>query len=299
LTVGGAGLLGTAVIVGVITSGWVAPPPAKALASQEVPQEVVNSLGMRFRLVPGGSFLMGSSSGQPDERPPHRVTLSPFYMAVHEVAQSVYGTVIGENPSRITGTDLPVESVDWHEATAFCARLSGMDGATYRLPTEAEWEYAARGGHDGREYAWGDSMPPLVDGTPAANVADEAFRSTFPDEAARGGWVPGYDDGFATTAPVGSFPANGLGLHDMIGNVFEWCSDAYDLGTQYYLESPEMDPTGPEEGSDRVLRGASWWAGPGRYYRVASRFRDAPEARAAAIGFRCVLEVRSAHPSAG
>jgi formylglycine-generating enzyme required for sulfatase activity len=198
---------------------------------------------------------------------------------------------MGENPSRFQGPDLPVESVAWAEARAFCARLSEREGARYRLPTEAEWEYAGRGEVEGAEFAWRDSFPPVVDGALQANIADESFRARFPEAARESGYVPGYDDGYPTTAPVGRFAPNGFGLYDMIGNVFEWCSDYYVLGTQYYLDSPESDPPGPEAGEDRVLRGASWWAAPRRHYRVASRFRDDPGVKAPAIGFRCVMEV--------
>ncbi len=277
-----------ALVLGQILAGCV----RHAGPSAEVPA-AVNAVGMVFQFIPGGSFQMGSMTGQPDERPVHRVTLDPFYMGAHEVTQAQYEAVMGGNPSRFRGPSLPVESVTWHEAAAFCDRLSDLEGRAYRLPTEAEWEYAARGGVEGREFAWGDEASPEVNGLKHANVADEAFRAAYARAADESGSIAGYHDGYAATSPVGRFAPNGYGLRDMIGNVFEWCSDYYVLGTQYYAESPEKGPRGPALGEERVLRGASWWAAPERYYRVASRFRDAPDSRAAAIGFRCVREVAS------
>jgi formylglycine-generating enzyme required for sulfatase activity len=278
---------------------WVTAWPVAA--QEEMAEELVNSIGMTFRLVPGGTFPMGSNSAasQPDEQPIHDVTVSSFYMSAFEVTQDQYERVMGENPSGYGEPNHPVIRVTWHDAAAFCERLSEMDGRVYRLPTEAEWEFSARAGHYDGEYVWGAAGTPLAEGIPQANVKDDSFAAV--PEYKRflyqfGSPFRGYNDGYEDLAPVGSFPANAFGLHDMGGNVAEWCLDVY--GLYYYRESPADNPTGPEEGLDRTMRGGSWMAGD-KYARVTGRFRDAPTLAAATIGFRCVLVIERAPSGEG
>lgn len=171
--------------------------------------------------------------------------------------------------------DHPVVNVSWNDAAAFCRWLSEQEGVKYRLPTEAEWEYACRAGTTTRFYC-GDEMAnlPMV-----ANVRDAAAKAKFP-------WwkhaLPG-NDGHAFTAPVGSYSPNAFGLFDMHGNAWEWCADWYDAG--YYVHSPEDDPPGPATGTHRVARGGSWWLRPD-IARSAFRIRVLPTERCCDTGFR-------------
>jgi formylglycine-generating enzyme required for sulfatase activity len=174
-----------------------------------------------------------------------------------------------EGPQSVLGDarwDHPVVHVSWDDAQAYCA-WSGT-----RLPTEAEWEYAARGGGHG-EFPWGDDLEP--DGRHLMNV----FQGTFP-----GGNTSA--DGFAGTAPVDAFPPNGYGLYNVTGNVWEWCSDWFDVGT--YQHSPRHDPTGPVNGTHRVMRGGSYLCHESycRRYRVAARSANTPDSSSGNLGFR-------------
>jgi formylglycine-generating enzyme required for sulfatase activity len=157
--------------------------------------------------------------------------------------------------------------VDWNQAQAYCAWIGG------RLPTEAEWEFAARGGLEGKQYPWGDAF----DGS-LANFCDTNCEYSHADKSV--------NDGYAETAPVGSYMSNGYGLYDMAGNVWEWVSDWY--GSGYYGVSPVSNPTGPETGEYRVLRGGSWLFNA-YYLRVAYRFYNDPSLRNDHIGFRCAF----------
>lgn len=241
-----------------------------------------------FVRISAGSFLMGSTQGFPDEAPEHEVYISrEFEMSVHEITQSQFESVMGANPSIVSGADLPVENVSWAEAAEFCRRLGERDGRRYRLPTEAEWEYAARAGRRSETYVWGNTPMPVLAGAPLANVADCRAREIDPGLKI----FEGLDDRFGRTAPVGSYPANPWGLHDMAGNVWEWCQDFY--GENYYAVSPAVDPTGPEvdSGSGHVFRGGSWDDGP-KIARVALRgiLHPGQGDRIPNVGFRIVRE---------
>jgi formylglycine-generating enzyme required for sulfatase activity len=208
-------------------------------------------------LIPGGTFWMGCVPGDSecggDEKPRHQVTVDSFHMDTHEVTQAQYERVMGKNPSNFKNcSDCPVENVSWDDARSYCSKVGK------RLPTEAEWEYAARGGKDG-----------------------EVRHGSLGDVA----WYDGNSE--KKTHPVGKKAPNGFGLYDMLGNVWEWCSDWYDEG--YYAKSPLKDPHGAESGANRVLRGGSWYYGPG-IVRASNRGRNTPDDRNFNIGFRCVRD---------
>ena len=234
--------------------------------------------------VEGGEFTMGSNDISDREKPPHQVKVNSFFMAEFPVTQELYHGVTGQSPSRFVGVDHPVEQVSWFDATAFCNQLnqllalpkpySGKEDATqcnfdcaaFRLPTEAEWEFAASGG--------------VLAGGHA-----EFAGSDFPDDVA---WYDQNND--YETKPVGLKFPNPLGLYDMSGNVWEWCWDRYgDYGQQ-----PQTNPIGPSEGSRRVLRGGAWNDYADRS-RVAGRGSGTPGYSWSDIGFRFLL-VLSVHP---
>ena len=256
-------------------------------------------------LIQGGEFDMGATRGHPFEGPVHRVRVDNFYLDETEVtnrqfasfveatgfvtesekqaSSGVFDPAVGEwtlvegaswrHPegpgSTVDGReDSPVVHISWNDADAY-ARWAGK-----RLPTEAEWEYAARGGLKDSVYPWGDQL--LPDGRHRANV----WQGTFPlrDELL---------DGFGGIAPVKRFPPNGYGLYDMAGNVWEWVQDWYDPG--YYGHSPQKNPSGPSSGKERVHRGGSWMCSENycQGYRVAARQKTTPETALNNLGFRC------------
>jgi formylglycine-generating enzyme required for sulfatase activity len=296
--------------VSVPIPGAAAPPPSNAkqdrrrdeLERQRAETEArrqrsaatvaANSAGMRFALLPAGEFAMGASEGDPDsapdERPVHRVRITRgFRMAVTPVTQAEFLAVMGRNPGHFNGAQgaflkrpggpqHPVENVTWNEAVEFCLRLSEWPaersaGRRYRLPTEAEWEYACRAGTTTAFHS-GPTLP-----------ADAArFRSNPLAEAAA---QMGFGGILQSTAPVGAHPANGFALHDLHGNVWEWCADWY--APDYYARCPASDPSGPPGGLGRVLRGGSWKdAAAG--CRSSARAFAPPERRDPTIGFRVV-----------
>ncbi len=221
---------------------------------------------MKFAYIPAGSFMMGSPDSDEDsysdEKPQHKVTLDAFRMMTTPVTQAMWEKVMGENPSDFKGDSTrPVENVSWDDIQEFLKKLNAMDrGKGYRLPTEAEWEYACRAGTT-TKYWSGDSESDL----------------------ARVGWYDKNSDD--TTHPVGKKPANPWGLYDMHGNVWEWCEDWFD--DDYYQRSPEKNPQGPDSGESRVLRGGSWCGGF-RNCRAACRFWYLPLDRDDDYGFRVV-----------
>ena len=225
---------------------------------------ITNTIGIRMLLIPAGEFLMGSPDSDSDalthEKPQHRVKLTrPFYLGVCAVTQEEYERVMGKNPSRFQGDpQRPVETVSWNDAVEFCRRLSENEGKQYRLPTEAEWEYACRAGTT-TKWCFGDSESQL-------------------------GEYAWYDENSGgTTHPVGEKKPNAWGVYDMHGNVWEWCADWYEAG--YYSASPADDPQCPSSGDVRVLRGGSWLIFPGGS-RSAFRLGSAPDDRSRDNGFR-------------
>jgi len=223
--------------------------------------DFVNSIGMKFNLIPAGSFIMGSKDGDLDEELVHKATITkPFYIGIYPVTQAEYEAIMGTNPSCFEGDDRPVEMVTWHDAKEFCRKLSEKEGRTYRLPTEAEWEYACRAGTT-TEYYWGDRV-------------DDAYL-----------WYRDNSDG--QTHPVGQRVPNPWGLFDMSGNVWEWCEDQYDRN--YHIISPETDPMGPPRGSRRVARGGCWFLSA-FYARSSNRNHYGGMDSLYYIGFRIVME---------
>jgi hypothetical protein len=212
--------------------------------------------------VEGGTFMMGSNSGNSDEQPIHYVTLSTFKIAKFEITQRLWEAVMGNNPSYFTGDESkPVEQVSWNEVQLFITKLNQLTGKNYRLPTEAEWEYAARGGNQSQGYTYAGSND-------VNTVA----------------WY--YDNGGNTTHPVGTKAPNELGIYDMSGNVWEWCNDWY--SDTYYSNSPNINPPGPSSGTARVLRSGFW----GSYYndcRTTSRSNSTPTNIYNFIGARLVI----------
>ena len=214
--------------------------------------------------VKGGSFMMGDSSKRGgmsfrEEAPVHQVTLSDYYIGETEVTQALWKAVMNSNPSYFKHNDHPVESVTWDDVHRFIEKLNLLTGKKFRLPTEAEWEYAARGGKKGKGfvYAGSDSIENVV-------------------------W---YDKNSSLkTHPVAQKRANELGLYDMNGNVWEWCEDWYGV----YTSNAQTNPTGPATGSERVCRGGSWVSYM-RYSQIRFRKELNPKFKSYEVGFRLVL----------
>ncbi len=227
-------------------------------------QAELNKLINNMVYVSGGTFTMGATSEQgsdalKNEEPTHSVTLSSFYLCKYEVTQALWRAVMGNNPSRFKGNSLPVEQVSWNDCQTFISRLNNLTGKNFRLPTEAEWEYAARGGNRSRGYKYSGSNA----------LSDVAWYE---------------DNSGDKTHPVGSKSPNELGLYDMSGNVWEWCSDWY--GT--YSSSSQTNPTGASSGSNRVRRGGGW-GNDASYCRSSFRIYDAPDDRYYFLGLRLAL----------
>jgi len=216
--------------------------------------------------IPPGWFWMGSENGQDNERPPHRVWVDEFYLAARQVTNREYSAFVRatgieapplcEDP-HFSHLDQPVVAVSWFEAVNYCKWLNGRTGRNYRLPTEAEWERAARGGRDNNLYPWGDETP--------------QSRTRYHER-----WLGGPE-------PVARYPPNAFGLFDICENVHEWCNDWYQAN--YYANSPDENPQGPGNGDRRTSRGGSW-----RHHvkiaRCAARSSLPPQFKYADYGFR-------------
>ena len=257
-------------------------------SAKHLPKTLTNSVGIEFVLVPAGSFQMGTATPScpkddpsteknerqacmsnvfPNEQPQHKATISrAFYLGKTEVTQQQWVAVMGTNPSGFNSKKVggdsrnhPVENVSWGDVQAFIQKLNKKEGkAVYRLPTEAEWEYACRAGSRGK-YSFGD---------------DDS-------ELGRYAWIEGNSG--EKTHPVGQLRPNAWGLYDMHGNVWEWVQDWY--GEEYYGSSPSTDPSGPSEGSGRVYRGGSWFFGA-VLARAAFRSPALPVQHYDSLGFR-------------
>ena len=271
LTVGCGGTVGAQQVE--TQPGSLAKEQTPAAETEGKPKEVVNRIGMKLLLIPAGTFTMGSPASEKDrddDETQHEVTLSkPFYMGRTEVTQGQWKKVMGTEPWKgkslvEEGDDYPAVYISWDDAVAFCRKLSDMEGRTYRLPTEAEWEYACRGGTKAAFSFGGDE-------------ADVGKYAWFDGNA----WE--INEKYAHR--VKQKRPNPFGLHDMHGNVWEWCSDWYDD----YPSTPLRDPQGPDSGSFRVLRGGSWSSVPSSV-RCAYRNDFTPEYRYDFFGFRLVLE---------
>jgi formylglycine-generating enzyme required for sulfatase activity len=280
-----------ALVLGTASQLPLSAEPPGAVPKVEV---VTNAIGMKLARIPAGEFVMGSPASEPerqDEEFPHEVVITrPFYMGVYEVTQREFEGVMGNKQRAIFnadnggGPDHPMEDVLWQEAVDFCKRLSEHPderraGRTYRLPTEAEWEYACRAGTT-TAFSFGNALS-----SKQAN-----FNGNYPyGGASQGPYL-------RKTAKVGSYEPNAFGLYDMHGNVCEWCADWYD--EEYYRDSPEEDPLGPPVGAAPtgfgtyylVARGGCW-LDDARACRSAYRFKGMPKNRYRLIGFRVVCEV--------
>jgi formylglycine-generating enzyme required for sulfatase activity len=282
-------------------------------AKEQKPQRITNRIGMRFVRIPSGEFMMGSPKSEAgrddkDEGPRHLVMITkPYYLGVYEVTQNQFDRVVDYNPSCFTKggkgkvgikyelspgagkekvrgvdtSDFPVENVTFAEAVLFCNKLTDrpsekQEKRVHRLPTEAEWEYACRGGAS-------SSAPFNINGKPSNSLSSSQanFHGSWP---AGSGTAGPY---LARTSKVGSYRPNGFGLYDMHGNVSEWCSDWY--GQDYYSKSPQRDPEGPLTGSLRVMRGGNLF-NLAWNCRSAYRSNGSPSEPYSYVGFRVVLE---------
>ena len=230
----------------------------------------VNGVSFEMVRVEGGTFTMGATAEQgryadSDEKPTHQVTLSSYSIGKTEVTQALWQAVMGSNPSEFNGSNLPVENVTWEDCQAFITKLNALTGKTFRLPTEAEWEYAARGGDNSRGYKYSGSNT-------LSNVA----------------WYRGGNSS-STTHPVATKAPNELGIYDMSGNVWEWCNDWYSwYSSSYYTSASQANPTGPNSGSERVVRGGSW-SSYAFNCSVSKRYRFYPSFRDTFLGLRLAL----------
>ena len=242
------------------------PKPAAKPKAKPAPRRNSSATGLSAELnklinnmvyVSGGTFIMGGDDSS-DQMPTHSVTLSSYYICKYEVTQALWRAVMGSNPSYSKGDNLPVECVSWNDCQTFIKRLNSYTGRDFRLPTEAEWEFAARGGNYSRHYKYSGSN----------NLDDVAWHGDNSDR----------------THPVGTKRPNELGLYDMSGNVFEWCSDWY--GT--YSSYSQTNPTGPDSGSYCINRGGAFAYGASRH-RSTDRSYSTPDTYYYFLGLRLVL----------
>ncbi len=280
-----------------------APSAMIPVSNHSTIQKEADNILQEMVFIKGGDFVMGTKEGLPHEGPVHKITVPSFWIDQHEVTVAQFSEFVSATgyqteaeqygwsgvfdvaagawmkkdgadwrrpDGRLPAASLkePVTQVSWNDAMAYAK------WAKKRLPTEAEFEFAARGGLDAKKYAWGDELRPH--GKYLANY----WQGTFPQRDLG-------EDGFIGRAPVKSFPPNGYGLYDMMGNVWEWCADWF--SEDYYQTSPALNPRGPSEGQDRVIRGGSWLCSENYCtgYRVAARNHSAPDSGLNNLGFRC------------
>ena len=252
--------------------------------------------------IAAGEFVMGADDGEDDERPPHRAYVDEFAIGAHPVTNAEYARFIADTgypspavrtlPLMVSGPlesdfrtlaaayywtngtppegrdNYPVTLVRYDDAMQYCAWLANKTGKPVRLPTEAEWERAARGGLEGKRYPWGDTL--------------ETSQAHFlPDPAAKAGHG---------TAPVGSYPPNGFNVYDMAGNVWEWVADWY--SPDYYGRAQFLNPRGPDHGIMRIVRGGAWVNADPRYLRCSYRHKVPPDSYAYSIGFRVAYSLK-------
>lgn len=219
----------------------------------------VNGIDFLMVFVEGGTFNMGSDKVNANEKPIHKVTLSSYYIGEFEVTQALWVAVMGENPSERKGDNLPVEKVSWDMCQTFIAKLNTLSGKKFRLPTESEWEFAAKGGSKSKNFSFSGSDE-ILD---VARFGENSAKRTR--------WVGGLDP-------------NELGVYDMSGNVNEWCSDFYGG----YTKEPKTNPKGPASGTGRVCRGGSWLSDV-ITTRIWHRDTNNPSATYNSLGLRLVL----------
>ena len=236
----------------------------------ELTDQDIYNIANSMVYINGGSFMMGSADGRKSENPVHQVHLDSFYMSKYLITQGQWELIIGENKSCFQGDpQRPVERISWKECQQFIKKLNKKTGRKYRLPTEAEWEYAAKGGQESRGYKFAGSDK-LIE---VAWYIDECGKKDDHDQS-------------YGTRVVGQKLPNELGLHDMSGNLRCWCSDWFD--PKYYHRSPSHNPTGPKSGKRKVLRGGSWLAPP-TFCDVSFRSGNRPETGSYQDGFRLVI----------
>ena len=238
--------------------------PSVASGSNAISIPVKDGISIEMVKVEAGTFMMGATpemeKPNSDEKPLHQVTLiNDYYMGKYEVTQALWEAVMGSNPSYFKGDNLPVEKVSWNDCQEFISKLNSLTGRKFRLPTEAEWEYAARGGKKSRGYQYSGSN----------SISDVA-------------WYDGNSG--SKPHPVGTKQANELGIYDMSGNVYEWCSDWYGS----YSSSSQTNPTGADSGSFRVFRGGGWGI-YARGCRLSYRYIFTPDDRRSYLGLRLAL----------
>lgn len=256
-----AGLLGAA-------AGCRIPParvnPGQLNGSIDLPGKIIHATdNATMVLIPGGTTTVGSDHGDPDEQPAHAVYLEPFYIDIHETTNKQYRVFLEETSHArpkfwspdLDRPDEPVIGISWYDAVAY-AQWAGK-----RLPTEAEWEHAARGGNGDAVYLWGK--------------ADARRYVNY--------------DSFGLLSVMQLQP-NGYGVYDMIGNVWEWCADWYE--NEYYSMSPKKNPQGPFTGTHKVLRGGAWYCDK-KHLRTANRYYALPDAQSFHYGFRCVKSAQA------
>ncbi len=292
--------LGLWSLVGLIVAAAIGVLLLARPAVPSPPQPIVNAIGMKLALIPPGIFLMGSPKREEErghDEIRHRVKITrPFYLGAYEVTQAQHEVVTGTNPSWFTATGggkvqvgdrdarhFPVEDVTWHQAIEFCRKLSELPeemkaGHIYRLPTEAEWEYACRAEtvspfHHGYELDFGNP------GDHAVGRANMNGLGKYPRRDRYGGCLH-------RTCTVGGYEPNAFGLYDMHGNVQEWCADWYG---PYATDGVQVDPQGPSSGTERVMRGGAFLS-TGKACRSAQRNKLPPQQSHYAVGFRVVME---------